>query len=781
MSFGGEPEPPEGNHSHHETEEESKSMQILALVTGVVAASIFFEKLKDYIEESVESEELKPIVRHLFGELTVLGFIGLVIFILDKTGIPKEWTEKTEQIHMVIFVVSLVFLTAVMILVRMGKTMAKYWRDAEDVIIDPVHDRISLLDEYLFRKEKAKDHQGIFGMFSDKVKAYHNAQFQLEYHGIRDAFLRPDIPTVHHGVSPHEAKRIEKQLLKDFNLADYLNSCMAEALTEIVEIQATTWFSLYLIFLPFWVILDRFETPHVAIYAFLGLPYLMLVALIVIKRKLRFVRSQLVPSFMYEAARIVEGAGAEGHYENPTELESAPLLGSLNGDANPTMGSRRSRATSENSGAPVLDVMALRGNKRRRQSTIEPPPTQHLRAIGAREVQRLQAFIIQSDFEFAHPKTIPYWHQQVSTLHKGTHGFTKWLHGLGGKHAQGETHSHTPSLHEQLFWYSRNGAHFLLHLIRTILMLFGIYIAVISTAIMPAVWRHTMNKTSGECLPFHHEEGLDQFGPTGYTEEPGPEKDDEAYCFSFTMQVVYTAVGFLPIFLIIPQFYHIVHNFVIAANCGMMRDPKIVSKVFRSGKTRKSLRVLKLLSSMKHGSSHSGGKSSPTPSGGKASRKPSKRLHEMKEAAKTAFELLDEDGGGTISHEELGTLLSNMRLNVSPEELAKTVKELDDDNSGQIDEREFMAWIEKISDNEALDLTDPEAIEEFVDVIFAAIDIDNDGNVTTEELRTTLNSLGQNLEFEDVREIMADIDKDMSGSVDKEEFLQMIKEHAAYL
>ena len=52
------------------------------------------------------------------------GFIGLVIFILDKTGIPKEWTEKTEQIHMVIFVVSLVFLTVVMILVKMGKRMA---------------------------------------------------------------------------------------------------------------------------------------------------------------------------------------------------------------------------------------------------------------------------------------------------------------------------------------------------------------------------------------------------------------------------------------------------------------------------------------------------------------------------------------------------------------------------------------------------------------------------------------------------------------------------------
>ena len=53
------------------------------------------------------------------------GFIGLIIFILDKSGMPNEWKEKIELIHMVIFVVSLVFLTVVMVLVTMGKTMAK--------------------------------------------------------------------------------------------------------------------------------------------------------------------------------------------------------------------------------------------------------------------------------------------------------------------------------------------------------------------------------------------------------------------------------------------------------------------------------------------------------------------------------------------------------------------------------------------------------------------------------------------------------------------------------
>jgi len=464
------------------------------------------------------------------------------------------------------------------------------------------------------------------------------------------------------------------------------------------------------------------------------------------------------------------------------ELESAPLLGSLNNDDTNSLIpiGNRARTESESSLHPLMAGQEM-GSRRRRQSQVEPPATQNLQFITMQQAGKLKSFIVESNFEFADPETIPYLRQKESSLHQGSGGFTKWMHGMGGKHAQGERHSHTASAHEQLFWFSRNGSHFLLHLIRIIMMLIGIYIAVISTAIMPALWRHKVNETSdeGDCLPYeHHEEGLgNSFGPYGYGEEPEPEAKE--YCFTFAFQVVYSVIGFFPIFLIIPQFYYIIHNFVIVTNVGMMREPKIVAKVFRSGRTRKSLRVLKLLSSMKQGASNR--TSSPSPTGGKSSKKPSKRIHEMQEAAKVAFELMDDDNSRSISHVELRALLGKLNLNMSEQELQNTVHELDDDNSGEISEDEFMEWIKKVNENAALDLTDPEVIEEFVDIIFAAIDVDGDGNVTTQELFDCLNSLGQNLKYDEVQDIMADIDKDNSGSVDKEEFLHMIKEHAAFL
>ena len=45
--------------------------------------SVFFEIAKETIEEEV-SPELKPMLASLFGELTVLGFIGIVLFFTFK-------------------------------------------------------------------------------------------------------------------------------------------------------------------------------------------------------------------------------------------------------------------------------------------------------------------------------------------------------------------------------------------------------------------------------------------------------------------------------------------------------------------------------------------------------------------------------------------------------------------------------------------------------------------------------------------------------------------------
>ena len=65
--------------------------------------------------------------------------------------------------------------------------------------------------------------------------------------------------------------------------------------------------------------------------------------------------------------------------------------------------------------------------------------------------------------------------------------------------------------------------------------------------------------------------------------------------------------------------------------------------------------------------------------------------------------------------------------------------------------------------------------------VFAMVDRDGDGSVTTEELYSTLSVLIPDIEASDVREIFADMDEDRDGSVSKEEFAATIKAHASYI
>ena len=57
---------------------------MLAVASVLIVITIAFELLKDWIFETTKKEFTK-IVEVLFAELTVLGFLGLVVFIIQKT------------------------------------------------------------------------------------------------------------------------------------------------------------------------------------------------------------------------------------------------------------------------------------------------------------------------------------------------------------------------------------------------------------------------------------------------------------------------------------------------------------------------------------------------------------------------------------------------------------------------------------------------------------------------------------------------------------------------
>lgn len=69
-------------------------------------------------------------------------------------------------------------------------------------------------------------------------------------------------------------------------------------------------------------------------------------------------------------------------------------------------------------------------------------------------------------------------------------------------------------------------------------------------------------------------------------------------------------------------------------------------------------------------------------------------------------------------------------------------------------------------------LTD-EQIDEFRDA-FNLFDLDGGGDIDSKELGTVMRSLGQNPSDEELREMIAEVDDDGSGSIEFEEFCALM-------
>ena len=96
-----------------------KANVMAATVIGLILLTIFFETLREGMEERA-GEDLAEIVDAMVGELTVLGFIGLVTFISIQTKAANwlgmyafpadeehghEFVEVLEELHMLLFFV----------------------------------------------------------------------------------------------------------------------------------------------------------------------------------------------------------------------------------------------------------------------------------------------------------------------------------------------------------------------------------------------------------------------------------------------------------------------------------------------------------------------------------------------------------------------------------------------------------------------------------------------------------------------------------------------------
>ena len=122
---------------------------------------------------------------------------------------------------------------------------------------------------------------------------------------------------------------------------------------------------------------------------------------------------------------------------------------------------------------------------------------------------------------------------------------------------------------------------------------------------------------------------------------------------------------------------------------------------------------------------------------------------------KEAFSLFDKDGDGTITTDELGTVMRSLGQNPTENELNELVEEADADGSGTLDFEEFLELMaEKMKNFD----TDKELME-----VFRSMDKNGNGSLTKEELKTVLKALGEKIDDREIDDMMKILDPNNKG------------------
>merc|ERR1711937_262898 len=145
---------------------------------------------------------------------------------------------------------------------------------------------------------------------------------------------------------------------------------------------------------------------------------------------------------------------------------------------------------------------------------------------------------------------------------------------------------------------------------------------------------------------------------------------------------------------------------------------------------------------------------------------------QQKTEIKEAFELFDTDGSGSIATGELKVAMKALGFEPKPGEIEKLIHSVDDDGDGEMDYDDFERMVErKILDKDQKD-----------DLLkaFSLFDDDKTGKISLANLKRVAKELGETLSEDDLKEVIAESDKDGDGELSVDEFLAVMKKNELY-
>jgi Ca2+-binding EF-hand superfamily protein len=134
-----------------------------------------------------------------------------------------------------------------------------------------------------------------------------------------------------------------------------------------------------------------------------------------------------------------------------------------------------------------------------------------------------------------------------------------------------------------------------------------------------------------------------------------------------------------------------------------------------------------------------------------------------------AFDMFDREKTGQIETSMCGTILRTLGQTFDEGDLESIIEEVDADGSGQLEFDEFLTLCARFLVEE-----DAEAMQQELREAFRLYDKEGNGYIKTSCLRDILRALDDKLTEAELDEMITEIDTDGSGTVDFDEFMEMM-------
>jgi len=136
---------------------------------------------------------------------------------------------------------------------------------------------------------------------------------------------------------------------------------------------------------------------------------------------------------------------------------------------------------------------------------------------------------------------------------------------------------------------------------------------------------------------------------------------------------------------------------------------------------------------------------------------------------KRAFDSFDSRKTGAIPTTIVAQIMKMMGHQISRAILDEVIEEVDVDKSGELEFNEFVLLAQKFMNEE-----DEEEMKKELKEAFRLYDKNGEGFIPTSVLRQILKELDDQLGDEDLDGIIEEVDADGSGTVDFDEFMEMM-------